>query len=284
MTSQTVTARTQTSQTATASTQSYAGPERRTSGRRWYDLTSSQQVMLAHALLGFNDISSDMVPNLQLGLLVDACAAIEPECEFAVTFIDGDKQRCAAATADAVRLLTEQQLNDEHSPVVDAHKRGIEQSSMSLLDHGQYWPRFVPLAIAVGFRTMHLVPLLQEGEAIGLLCIYDRRDDRDKIRLDLISVLASGAVRGITNQRSHGTATVLADQLQHALNSRVSIEQAKGVIASRLGVDTEAAFALLRRFARNNGLRIHDAANDVIAGKVTGVQLRLVAPRVSHTV
>jgi PAS domain S-box-containing protein len=60
----------------------------------------------------------------------------------------------------------------------------------------------------------------------------------------------------------------LADQLQTALQSRVVIEQAKGVLADRLGVDPEEAFTWLRRYARDHNRRLHDVAHDVVAGTV----------------
>ena len=46
--------------------------------------------------------------------------------------------------------------------------------------------------------------------------------------------------------------------LEHALQSRIAIEQAKGIIAERYGLDTEDAFALIRRAARTHRLKIHD--------------------------
>ncbi|HEX2382989.1 MAG TPA: ANTAR domain-containing protein, partial [Acidimicrobiales bacterium] len=63
------------------------------------------------------------------------------------------------------------------------------------------------------------------------------------------------------------------DQLNHALNSRVVIEQAKGMVAERERLDMEQAFATLRRYARNHNLRLADVARDVISGTVTASAL-----------
>ena len=58
-------------------------------------------------------------------------------------------------------------------------------------------------------------------------------------------------------------------QLQHALDSRVVVEQAKGVLSERFGIDVVEAFELLRRAARDNRLRLHDVASRVVSSRVT---------------
>ena len=58
-------------------------------------------------------------------------------------------------------------------------------------------------------------------------------------------------------------------QLQEALDSRVTIEQAKGVLAERFGLDPDAAFDVLRRAARSNRVALHDLAASVAASRKT---------------
>ena len=57
-------------------------------------------------------------------------------------------------------------------------------------------------------------------------------------------------------------------QLEHALTSRIQIEQAKGLLAERLGIEVDAAFELLRKTARNSGRKIHDVAADILSGRL----------------
>ena len=59
------------------------------------------------------------------------------------------------------------------------------------------------------------------------------------------------------------------EQLRAALESRIVIEQAKGVLAERFAVAPEQAFELLRRAARSEGMRLHDLAADVVGGAQT---------------
>jgi AmiR/NasT family two-component response regulator len=67
---------------------------------------------------------------------------------------------------------------------------------------------------------------------------------------------------------------VLAEQLQSALNSRVVIEQAKGVLAERAQVNLDDAFGMLRGYARNHNSRLRDVAEAVIAGNIVIDELR----------
>jgi len=55
------------------------------------------------------------------------------------------------------------------------------------------------------------------------------------------------------------------DQLQTALDSRIVIEQAKGMLAERLGIGVEDAFELLRSTARSRRIRLHDLAQQLLA-------------------
>ncbi len=74
--------------------------------------------------------------------------------------------------------------------------------------------------------------------------------------------VADVATMSILRRRATEAALVLADQLQHALDSRVTIEQAKGVLSKYAGLDADAAFAALRRFARDRSLQLGDVARD----------------------
>ena len=72
------------------------------------------------------------------------------------------------------------------------------------------------------------------------------------------------AIIGLLHERNLRRAEIVGEQLQAALNSRVVIEQAKGKLAERLGLDMDTAFATLRHYARDHNLRLSDLAQTFV--------------------
>ena len=81
------------------------------------------------------------------------------------------------------------------------------------------------------------------------------------------------ATIGILQERSLREAEAIAEQLRGALESRVAIEQAKGLVSERVGVNIEAAFELIRSYARRNNVRLRDVAHDIAARRLPADQL-----------
>ena len=112
---------------------------------------------------------------------------------------------------------------------------------------------------------MHALPLRLRGEAIGALNLFHRHPgplpDAD---LSLGQALADVATIGILQERAIRRGEILNEQLQTALNSRVIIEQAKGVLARKPGVTMDAAFDRLRSYARSRNLRLSEVARQVV--------------------
>ena len=108
---------------------------------------------------------------------------------------------------------------------------------------------------------MHAIPLRLRGNAIGALNLFHREPGPlPEVDLTLAQALADVATIGILQERAIRHGEIVAEQLQNALNSRVIIEQAKGVVAQHLGVGMDAAFDRLRRYARSNNQRLAEVA------------------------
>ena len=91
--------------------------------------------------------------------------------------------------------------------------------------------------------------------------------------------LADVATIGLLHERAVRDQVVLAEQLQTALNSRILIEQAKGVLSARAGMERDGAFQLMRRHARRSGCSLTTVAEGVVAGSLIPEELRLVTER-----
>jgi AmiR/NasT family two-component response regulator len=115
--------------------------------------------------------------------------------------------------------------------------------------------------------SVYAVPLRLREQTIGALNLFGAQAGvltAEDIRLT--QALADVATIGILQERALRRHEVLIEQLQSALNSRVVIEQAKGVVAERGGLDMEQAFAVLRRYARTTQQRLSDLARNVVDG------------------
>jgi GAF domain-containing protein len=131
------------------------------------------------------------------------------------------------------------------------------------------WPHFAPEALAAGFRSVHALPMRLRGTIIGALNLFHvEAGDMPESDVETAQALADVATIGILQHRASLEAQVLNQQLQHALNSRVVIEQAKGMVAEREGLNMEQAFSALRQHARNHNQRLVAVAEAVIGGSL----------------
>ncbi|MEU7873092.1 GAF and ANTAR domain-containing protein [Dactylosporangium sp. NPDC049140] len=171
-----------------------------------------------------------------------------------------------AASSERARLLELFQLQTDQGPCVDCFTTGRPVSVSDIRSAGR-WPRFTAAAAEVGFISVHALPMRLRTEIIGALNLFGVEAgalDDDKLRAG--KALADVATIGLLQQRAIRSRDTLTDQLQTALNSRVLIEQAKGVLAERLHLDLDQAFALLRRAARTRNRRLSELAQAIVDG------------------
>jgi len=172
-----------------------------------------------------------------------------------------------ASSSEETRLLEIFQLQNNEGPCLECVRTGQPVTSDDLGADVERWPLFVPRAVAAGFRSVAAVPMRLRNDVIGGLNLFhDMETPIDADQRRLAQAFADVATIGILQRRTVHRTAQLAEQLQHALNSRVAIEQAKGVIAERRQVSMVGAFEALRRYARDHNLRLTDAAAAVVRG------------------
>lgn len=179
----------------------------------------------------------------------------------------GGVLRVAASSSEQVRLLELYELQNEEGPCLECFASGAAVSSDDLEDgDGTRWPKFGSEATAAGFRSVLALPLRLRSETIGALNMFRvGAGPLGTADRSLAQALADVATIGILQERGSQRREVLARQLQEALTSRVVIEQAKGVIAERVGLHVDEAFALMRSHARSQNEKLSDVARRVVS-------------------
>jgi transcriptional regulator with GAF, ATPase, and Fis domain len=210
-----------------------------------------------------------------LHMLVDRCVELLDVSASGLMLADSnDRLRVMAASTENVRLLELFQLQNDDGPCLECYRTGAPVSHPDLSTAEARWPRFAPAATEAGFRTVHALPMRLRSTVVGALNLFHR--DTNALTSDITQIsqaLADVATIGLIQQQSLRQQEILVDQMQIALDSRVIIEQAKGVLAERRGIDPSAAFTLLRSYARNHGRRLTELAVSVVDGSTTDSEL-----------
>ena len=178
--------------------------------------------------------------------------------------------RVVAASSEAARLLELFQLQNDQGPCLDSFRTGQPVSAADLDAEAQRWPRFAAAARLSGFAAVQALPMRLRDQVIGALNLFRASPGAfapGDVRVG--QALADVATISLLHERSLRHSDIMNEQLQTALNSRVAIEQAKGKLAERLGLDMEQAFGLLRDYARSHNLRLADLAQAFIDGTQT---------------
>ena len=157
-----------------------------------------------------------------------------------------------AASSEAARLLELFQLQSDQGPCLDCFRAGQPVAAADLAADAQRWPRFAAAARQAGFAAVQALPMRLRDQVIGALNLFRATPGAfDPADIRVGQALADVATISLLHERSMRHSDTLNEQLQTALNSRVIIEQAKGKLAERLGIDIDQAFSLLRDYARN---------------------------------
>lgn len=173
------------------------------------------------------------------------------------------------ATTGAVHRLEEAQVEFGEGPCRDCCELRRQIGPVPLTDRAApaRWPRFAPVARAAGYATVAALPLHLREETIGALNLFHTRPGAlQAADLRMGQALADAATIGILHRRLAGDQAERVGQLQTALNSRITIEQAKGALGARLGITPDAAFGRLRAHARAHRRPLTTLCEEVLAG------------------
>jgi transcriptional regulator with GAF, ATPase, and Fis domain len=175
--------------------------------------------------------------------------------------------RVVAASSEAARLLELFQLQNHQGPCLDCFRGGQPVTVADLNAEAQRWPRFTAAAQRAGFAAVQALPMRLRDQVIGALNLFRATPGAfDPANVRVGQALADVATISLLHERSMRHSDTLNEQLQAALNSRVIIEQAKGKLAERLGIDMTQAFSILRSYARSRNLRLAELAQAFIDG------------------
>jgi GAF domain-containing protein len=172
-----------------------------------------------------------------------------------------------ASSSEAMRLLELFELQSQEGPCLDAFRTGEPVEHENLQAGASRWPSFSVAALDAGFRSVLALPLRLREVTVGALNLFSV-SHTPVAEADIIvaRAFADIAALSIVQYRASAEAERLNDQLSAALTSRVVIEQAKGVVSERAGIDLAEAFSRLRAYARNGNRRLTDVAQAAIDG------------------
>jgi GAF domain-containing protein len=184
----------------------------------------------------------------------------------ALMLVDRDQVLRNLAVSDRrAALLEELQAEHGEGPCVDAFD-GKQPVAADDLARDDRWPRFGPAAVDRGLRAALASPIPYSQQAVGVVAVFAggphpwTQAEREAIVAftELVAMLVLNAMEASERGR-------LAAELQVALDSRVVIEQAKGVLVGRHGLTTREAFERLRRQARDQRRPLAAVARAVVS-------------------
>jgi transcriptional regulator with GAF, ATPase, and Fis domain len=222
-------------------------------------------VTLADSLV----VGFDVLDLLQT--LVDRSVQLFPATDAGILLASatGDLE-IVVSTNERSRLISLLQLGADEGPCIDAYTTGRLVTVTNASDIAERWPVFADRSAESGYQSVHAVPLRLRDTSLGSLNLFG--EEPGALRPEdaaAVQALTDVATISILQERALRETDIARDQLQRALDSRVVIEQAKGVIAQTHAVDMDTAFRLIREHARSGRIRLSDVAERIVARTLT---------------
>jgi transcriptional regulator with GAF, ATPase, and Fis domain len=208
----------------------------------------------------------DIIDFLQT--LAERCVELVDVSAAGIMLADPQSElRHAACSNEQMRLVELFELQVEEGPCFDAYRTQTPVICASPEEAAQRWPEFARHAIKNGFAAFSAVPMRLRTDVVGALNMFSTEvgalgDDDIKV----VQAMADIATIGILQERSIRDAHAFSTQLEVALESRVVIEQAKGIVAERSHISVDDAFERIRSFARAHNRLLSESARQIIDG------------------
>ena len=203
-----------------------------------------------------------------LTTLAHRCVELLDSSQAGVVLASEDGVLSAVASTDeTVAVIDLFELQNHQGPTLDCIQLAEPLTNLELAVIEDRWPGFAPLVAGAGFCTVHALPMRVHGKALGAVNIFsDHTTGLVPADLEVAQALADIATIALIQERKLRVSTMVNEQLQTALNSRIVIEQAKGVLAERHQIDMDVAFRALRAYARSHQRLLTDVAREVTNG------------------
>lgn len=202
-----------------------------------------------------------------LQVLVTGCVDLLDAAAAGLLLADEQAQlRVAVASSERARLMDLFQIQNDEGPCLECYRSGQPVSTEDLDGEKGPWPRFASAAKDEGFVSVLALPMRLRGQVVGALNLFGdaRTPPISERAIPIAQSMADVATIAILQERLARGRELLAEQLQVALNSRIAVEQAKGVLSAQLGIEPDESFARLRKRARDDRRRLVEVAEEVV--------------------
>lgn len=182
-----------------------------------------------------------------------------------VSVVQDGRLRFVTALDERATTLERVQEEEQAGPCIEAFRTGNPILVNPLTEVEHRWPTFVREARSTGFVALAGIPMRLDGQSLGALDLYhtshrDWSDEDVRVARVLADMATSYVVTASELERQQRT----SEQLQVALESRIVIEQAKGIIAAERRVPVDKAFELLRSHARSHNADLRTTADAIV--------------------
>ncbi len=200
--------------------------------------------------------------------LATRCVELVNVSEAGIMLADRDGTlRYVASSSERMRLIELVELQHDEGPCLDAYRAGVSVHAGITHEANRRWPRFAPHATEVGFRSVSALPMRLRTDVIGALNLFSTGPAPLSLQDQQVAqALADIATIGILQERALHDEQAVTAQLQGALESRVLIEQAKGIVAEHCHISIDDAFNLLRGYARAHSRHLRRIADEIVIG------------------